>query len=110
MVVEQSLDGGTHWNPIPLRLDFRSRIVLWTSASPFWPPEVPIGMGCTEGEVWFDYVDAPDEQPRWLRRHALWRATYLQETKRWRIRERRPDCGTQSGAHDNADPTMGDSA
>lgn len=86
MLIEQSNDGGDHWNSIPLRLDIMSKLVLWTSASPFWPPEVPVGMGCEENGLWFDYVDAPDEEPRWMRSAALWRAAYLQTKKRWRIK------------------------
>lgn len=85
MLVEQTKDGGTYWQPIPLRLTAWSMMLLWTSAAPFWPPEVPIEMGYAEGEVWFDYVDAPDEEPRWMRKPAIWRAMFLQSESRWRI-------------------------
>ena len=83
MTVERSHDLGATWSQVPLNLSFWSKLLLWISASPYWPPEVPTAMGCTNDEVWFEYVDAPDEEPGWMRKHSLWRATLTKGG--WRI-------------------------
>jgi len=59
--VEVSNDGKRSWSPLPLALSLASKIRLWLSASPEWPPEILVALGGEHSTVWFDYEDDVDE-------------------------------------------------
>ncbi len=67
-----------------VRLNWRSRLLLLTSAEPSWPPEYLVEMGCENGTVWFEYVDDPDEQP-FGRKASRWRVSLRPNQLKWNL-------------------------
>jgi hypothetical protein len=84
MNIEKSSDGGRSWHPMPLTLSAASKVLLWVSAQPEWPPEIVVDFGCKNGAPWFEYEDDIDAQ-RWLRRPARWHAQFDNGTGKWKL-------------------------
>ena len=83
--IEISTDYKQSWTSLPLALGLVSRMKLWLSALPEWPPEIVVALGAEQSTVWFDYEDDIDELP-WLGRPSRWRASFDMSGGRWTLK------------------------
>lgn len=86
--VEISTDDKRSWHVLPLALSRASKMQLWLSASPEWPPEIVVGLGGAQSTVWFEYEDDADEL-RWLGCPSRWRASYDSRKEHWILKRLR---------------------
>lgn len=82
--IEKSPDGGQSWHVFPLTLGVTSRLRLWFSSQPEWPPEIVVGFGVENDMPWFEYEDDTSE-PGWFGWPSRWRAQFDGNRGRWSV-------------------------
>lgn len=82
--IELSNDKDRTWHSLPLKLGFTSKVRLWLSAQPEWPPEIVVGFGVEGDAPWFEYDDDTSELG-WLGWASRWRARFNSQKGQWNL-------------------------